>query len=187
MGSTYSNVMVLGSDHGSILAALAGVEALVSPTEAGFTTVFAVQDEGEGAAQGRTAAHLATALGCPTLDCFVLDDEVLQVQAFAAGGQLAARAWGPPGGRDQMAEQVVVGDHEPADPSAAGAAVVAALGRGHGAAVQAALDDVGIPTALDRNYAVLVALVMPTDAAGWGHSALLEEEWGYTGGELTPT
>jgi hypothetical protein len=202
VGSTYSNVTVVGAAQEQVLAAMQGSGALVSSTVDAATTVFSPSDEMEGLGQGQLAARLSADLDCAALESMVYDDDVFQLQVFV-GGALAASAVGPPSGVEIMAEMMGdmeetedmaelmgdMGDVPPQQPDETddhGAAqVVTAVGRGDVDALSEALDNDASPFASDTHRAVFVALGLPTTSVGWGHRYLSAEPDGYDGAALT--
>ena len=172
MGSTYANVTVLGTGLDPVREVLSGTGAHLAVVEHDVV-VFSPHDEEQMG--GRvTADRLSSALEAVTIDVVVFDEDFVTIHVVAAG-TVAAAATAPPNGAEIMAEmsgEAAPGSHLAAAERAA--ALVAAVGRGEVAAVQAALEADNV-FATESHHGIFAALGLPTIGVGWGHRYLEQD------------
>ncbi len=93
MGNFYKNVTVVGPGQGDVVAVLARHErtAYVTPTRRGVTVVFDRQADAVGnpTELGDVALTLSQELACPTMAAAVYDDDVLLLDLYDRGVQVA--------------------------------------------------------------------------------------------------
>lgn len=190
MGSTYSNVTLLGVSVADVRAVSPRPAFYLSDGDA--VVVFAAADE-EGQFSGEA---LSQALGCIAFTASVFDDDVLFMQVHDHGRSVVDGAVPDPAvifgiDADLLAElepSMLKGDAVPASPVGPGvpepASLVGAVGRGDADAVRAALDDDYV-FASERHAALVAALRLPSGAVGWGYRYLSRDDTGDRGPAVT--
>lgn len=184
MGSTYGNFVVVGASQDAVIAALGAEQAFVAAGSAGAVAVFPVAEE---PSSGR---RLSAELGAPIVGAMVFDDDMLSLATFVQGELVDEVTVPDPASYFGMEVQDLVdagmdpaelglGDSPGHDPER----VVGAVGRGDAGQLRAALRD-DFVFASERHSAVLEALGLPVDSAGWGYHYLLKDPGTFTGGPL---
>lgn len=187
MGSTYGNFVVVGASQDAVIAALGDESAFVAAESGGAVAVFPV---GEAPSSGE---RLSAELRAPIVGAIVYDDDIFSLTTYVQGELVDEVTVPDPAAHFGVDVQDLVesgldpaeiglGDSLGHDPER----VVGALGRGDADRLRAALsDDDSSIFASDRHAAVLEALGLPADAAGWGYHYLQKDPELFNGGLLT--
>ena len=86
MGAFYVNYTIKGADQKSVLSALVGRKAFVSPEQNGAVVVFDQEsDKQDQKAIAKLATHLSTALHCIVFPVLVHDSDILWYQLYKGG------------------------------------------------------------------------------------------------------
>ena len=163
MGAFYVNDTVKLANQESVIKALAGRKAFVSPEHSGAVVVFDQQsDSQDETAIAELAMHLSTALRCTVFAVLVHDSDVFWYQLYQ-DGKLSDQYNSTP---DYWSDEAESSDPEGGD----AARLCAAFHSGEVAAVENILraSEEDYPDAMDRHADLVRALHLPDYAVGYG-------------------
>lgn len=174
MGNFYTNYTLRGPSQQTIVAALAGRSAIVTPAQDGCVVVFDEESEDQDTEViTLMASRLSRALRCPVLAVLNHDDDVFWYQLHLSG-ELADEYDSSPGYFDPAAEpSAPAGGDAQKLCSAFGASAVAEVER---ILRKSSFDEDGYAFAVERHEDLVRALGIPSFGVGSGFGYVSEGE-----------